>query len=354
MKKFVCVLISAILWIGLLSACGDTSSFENNSESEKISFDTTADVFNAFNTNTTTESKINAGTTTTVKTAEPYQTAYDCDLTANSFLGYLKSRDFDNLCIILGIENKEAYSFFNDIKVDSYEITEENTIQYGMQYKVKLNISESSCELFPVGTSRWILEVVNDLCCYIELFRPADINISRITFSEEKDAILFCYRFSAGFHCYKTINDFNQIVPDNSDTKAFSYFCNSLIQFLPFDNDDVTGYEYKRDSIEIQAQRVLGITNVDFKKYLYYKELNDSLEFQYHGTLWVFSSLSSKEFDPDTKQYTIVIDYYSDTAYILKAKTMKYIVQENKDKSFTLLLTELMFDSGTDPLEGSI
>ncbi len=56
-------------------------------------------------------------------------------------------------------------------------------------------------------------------------------------------------------------------------------------------------------------------------------------------------SLSSREYDPQTKQSAITLDYYSDSAHLLKGKTVKFIVKENEDKSFTMLSIEVLYDS---------
>ena len=62
---------------------------------------------------------------------------------------------------------------------------------------------------------------------YGATFYPVGKTLTRIWYDE--DNILpvteLCYRFSTELGCYETMTDFNKLVPDLSNIKAFSDFC---------------------------------------------------------------------------------------------------------------------------------
>ena len=69
---------------------------------------------------------------------------------------------------------------------------------------------------------------------------------------------------------------------------------------------------------------------------------------------WVYSVITESEFDPNTKQYTITFDLYSDTICWVVGKTVQYKLSENEDGSFRLLSVEVLYDSGINIQVGSI
>lgn len=72
------------------------------------------------------------------------------------------------------------------------------------------------------------------------------------------------------------------------------------------------------------------------------------------GGRWVYSVITESEFDPNTKQYTITFDLYSDTICWVVGKTVQYKLSENEDGSFRLLSVEVLYDSGINIQVGSI
>lgn len=334
MKKIICVLLAAVFCAGLFSSCY-TQNKNENSEGQSTNSETAtaAPVMN-----TTQATSVQSETTT----------EYDRD--ANSFLGYLKTKDIENLRILLSVSDKNAFSFLKTTTIDHYSITAKKPITNGMQYSVKLTVSRSSSKLFPVGTSNWTLEIVPDGCGVVTLFCPADATLNRIS-DLGNGAVALCKRFSTVFRCYKTVSDLQQLVPDAGNTEAFNGFCHTVLHFCLYDINSKTD-EYSRKVLESKAKSALGIT-VDFKKYKYYNAKNDTVTHGAHGGNWTYAALTSDIVD-GASRHTVIIDYYADSAYIVKAKTMKYTVVQNADKSFTLLSTELTYDSGYGVALGSI
>lgn len=284
-----------------------------------------------------------------------YTIQLDAEQAVIKFLDAFKNKDVEDFfSFIDGMHNKkfnaynsQAYSFIRDIDVDSYKILNEeseNEENYPVEFTIELSISKSGTDLFPIGISRWT--IIFDpiaMISYVSLFRNAENEINYIDDADKNSIAGFCRDFSFEMDCYKTMTDFNKLIPDNGTEEA-GYFCQSLIRCLPltYDND----YGIKREQLEKAAKNVLGITELDVTKSKFYDQHMDLERIEILSGNWSACSLASEEFDSKSKQRIIIIDYYTDGAYLLKAKTMKYVVRENVDNSFTLISTELIYDSG--------
>ncbi len=271
-------------------------------------------------------------------------------LRANEFLTSLVDKDLETTLDLICVRPDEpgdplkAYSFLKSVDIKSYEFVESKPSE-GV-FLVQLNIAKSDSELFPVGTSLWNLEL-SQIDDYVTLFKPADkaINLFYVDdeFPRESEAAYFCMNFAVYIRSFFTTDNFNTIVPDTSDTDVFTDFCYSLAIIFNLGINEV-----KREDLERNAENVLGITKIDFTKCAEYQAYSDTLSFDGHGGQWLDCSLSSEQYNPLTKLHTVVIDYYSDSANILKAKTISYVVEENDDGSLELLSTKLLYDTGLD------
>jgi len=333
MKKIICVFLTIFLCLSTLSACAKTSIQNNTTNLTTTNIETTAE------TTTVDEQATNEKETS--------------DRTAAQFLGYIKGKDIKSIVSLICLDSiwddttnrtteeakkLKAYSIFRDFDVDSYKITETVPFDNYMHYEVELNISKSSNDIFPVGKSRWILEVAYET---VILFK--NVNKTIIKTRDSSNAVNLCLDFTSAFNCFKTLRDFNKLVPDKKDKGVYSGFCSNLIALTIY---DFQNKPIKRKQAESNAKNTFGITTVDFTMQENYNKQNDTIIVDSWGWLWFYDALSLDNFDSKTKQHTIVINYYADSACILIAKTVKYIVKENGDSTLTLLSTELLYDSG--------
>ena len=336
MKKVFCVFLTVVLCFGTLSAC--TKPKKQNST-------TTAPATTVETTEITSDD--NSGEITDEQ----------AKLTATKFLNYMKNKDVKNILTLLDtyavnysakekLKKIAAYSFFRDIELTSFQIVD--ILRFADYYRltVKLNISKSSSELFPAGTSTWVLDVaISDRINDIQLFKNVNESINIIPNEGQSNVFYFCTSFSELFNSLDTYTDFNKMIPVVKDKDAYNTFCYDVIAFT----NVLYGGPMPRTQIVANAKKVLGITLIDFKLYSGYNKKDDTILAGGSDFSTVYCSLFSEHFDSNSKQHTIVIDYYADAAYIFKAKTMKYIVKENSDSSLTLLSTTLLFDSGIEP-----
>lgn len=274
---------------------------------------------------------------------------------AYEFLEALKSKDVKKLCGMAGVISEEAYDFFKNTDVESYEMGRGVSYKYGKIFEVTLNITKSSHELFPVGESKWILDSSGSSSGDV-LFQPKGVELKRLLGGnyEFSDVVSFCENFSATFYCFGTYTDFKEICNEYREDKALDILTEGLIHFMPMDKGLDVSFGLPRKWFEEKAEKVLGITGVDFTKSQFYNAEKDAIVHDDHGGSWNYCTLVSEEYDEESKLHTVVLDFYADVSYLVKAKTVKYIVKENEDGSFRLLSTENLFDSGYEAARGSI
>jgi len=170
MKKIICVLLAAILFFSALSACTKPSLQKSTTLGE-----------------TTTVVAIEDTTESTIKEGSGLISIKQAKLTASEFLNFIKNKDIKNIINYIGVNNSyysseysteeklknmKHYLFFNNVELDSYKILEAVSFDTYIRVKATLNISKSGNELFPAGTSIWVLDVQNgDRLNTIQLLR---------------------------------------------------------------------------------------------------------------------------------------------------------------------------------------
>lgn len=246
-----------------------------------------------------------------------------------------------------------AYSFIEDFEIENYTIVDSHPGHFdGRKYMVELEVSESNTSYMPVGKSIWDVEVGIDEVSMVQLFKPHNEEVVVVRNLEDDSPAHFVNRAAAMLRLTETIDDFNTIVPDvDAENHLFDRFCIRMMKLLigKFENEYITATD-----LEAEVEKVFGITEVDFTKHSHYIPETDSMSFGAGGGSWTYNNLVSEDFDEKSGVNTIVIDFYADAAYILKAKTMKYEVMDNREEGFKMLSSELIYDSGYEPLYGSI
>jgi len=102
--------------------------------------------------------------------------------------------------------------------------------------------------------------------------------------------------------------------------------------------------------------KTTGIKGIDYTtdgKFVHYQEEYNYLEHLGHGPGWLYWIPASEEYDEDAMTYTVVIDYFADTALLVVAKTIEYRFTVNDDGTYKMLSTEVLYDSGYSLAGGS-
>lgn len=360
MKKVISVLLALLLVTGIFAGCGKDNATETTAvETTEEETTTTAPVLtdeqvlalSADDFWTYLNSMKNSGL------PEDEFVQKKAELTAKLFLNYIKNKKVDDIAVFIETGSDVstgACSIFNEIDVDSYEYVAPYYSSYDGQtnFNVTLHISKSNSELFPVGTSRWILSTGEGMYgSPINYFRRANEVFTPIKGDSLGNAVDFCYDVSNDLGCFETMDNFNKLITDAQSNGSIGWFGEYLVTILLKNRDGYysdSAYPVKMTELETLAKKTFGITNIDFYKEISkYNSSDDTIDTRDgHGGAWRLATLHSSNYDSSTRIRTIVIDFYSDNAYSLKSKTMEYTLRVNQDDSLTLLSTRLLYDSG--------
>jgi len=338
--KIICISVTMVI---LLCSCGNvnnkTSMAGNSSEIDTFTNDTSATSSEGISPNATKE----------------------YDKIAIDFLTKLKNSDSKALSDITDTRCDGVFDFLSDVKIDdfSFELNEElfgkddngNESSKGYSYNVILKILKSKSNIFPVGENEWILIIEPSASSCIAYFNPKDSNLKILTNSMQHNYIALCYLFSNKFNCFSSLTEFNEIVPSVDNEVKYNSF---IYQSIEFYIANTGSYDLSVEKLSAYFNNSLGINSIDFKKYKYYDPQTETFSPPYHGSRWNFYTLVSDEYNATNNQRTVVLDYYADSAMLVKAKTMKYVIEGSSDEDFKLLSTELIYDSGFSPGYGSV
>lgn len=342
-KKAIIILLCAIF---SLAGCKD---YNSSSIGEDITSGSETSISEGTTVNTTET------TATTLSDNEQQLLGY-CNDEANSYLENIK-RYYGRTDIM----EKDPYGFFKNISITSYTCELSSPIYrtysdvdylYGFAYNVRLEISESDDESFPVGTSEWTLEVEPGEGQTVHLFAPKGTTKDRLTSvrKDNRDAAGFCDLFARQFGVPESISDMQEIVP--TDNLYFDNFVYSCCVFSMWDNYG-SDQNFDADYIREIINKRLGV-DVNLKTYKYYVPETNVLNYPAHGGNWYYCAVYSDVYDAELDTHTVVLEYYADTAYLVKAKVIEYTVMGKTDEDFKLISTDVIYDSGFELASGSI
>ena len=273
---------------------------------------------------------------------EPYY-----DKIAKEMLENLKNGNYREVAGFMGATDPEAYKFIQDMKVDSYAILESaDVFDSSRYYLIKFNMSES--DSFVAGAHYWDLFVGGTLDVVV-LFRPSNYTENKtIAKSRIADPIYerdreyrFCTDFSNYLGLYETADDFSSVIREDG---YWGGILHGMIHFYLATAPDAL-YQIPVGVLEDYMAKTTGITGYDYTKSGFYSEY-DVYEMCGHGGDWQIWQPASKEYDENTKTYTVVIDYYADAALFVVAQKIVYEFSANDDGSYKMLSIKVVYDSG--------
>lgn len=347
MKKIIALLIILIM---LFSACNKTAQ-SSTAESTQTTPKTTATISQSQEIFETT-----TNITTTAPSIDPEVNISELtiDERAKYFLDAFQKKDIIKYNTMVAGRNPDYWqsNYINSIDLDNYEINKYSDDEFGKSFKVILNISRSSVEHFTVGKSEWLLYIPDHSeTSVIEKFIPFDSKIS----APNSDEYL-------NDNYVKFADDFTVM------TNIFSITNEKLISMKPtyniihFSVHRVSDATITVNEFCKRVENSFGITSV--KEFI---DNNISSESWYnketqiisagncaHGGSWAINDVKSSIYDKETNQHIVIMDYYSDGAYINLAKTVKYTFKENEDGTPRLISLECTYDNGYQPYFASV
>lgn len=274
--------------------------------------------------------------------------------TVAEFMDALVAHDTETVARLGGSQSYSAYGFLDGVKFSSWELIDTQTDDDSVIYKVKLNISDSSVDDFPAGESVWNIKMSEQRDKYFISFQregaeEKNMLADNVSNLEVSGAVKMCYAFTSEFGW---ISSDENIIDINGSEKVVEKerFISDLIKFCAyFSNDDELSssiIDYPADKLSESAEKLLGISDLDFTVLPSYNKAKETVSSKRSKYSWGYAALTDEQYDSDSGVHRISIDWYSDTIFLAKAKSIDYVLADNPDGSVRLYSTETTFDNG--------
>ncbi len=284
---------------------------------------------------------------------------------AGKFMDGLLNRNTETLMQYGGAQSFSAYSFLDGVYLTDWEIVD-SVVYDGsdsaedriVTYKIKINVSESSCELFPEGESLWELDVTDSDNSYFSSFRKEGTSVDSVTADRMGEpgfstAVKMSYAFTSEFGW---LRGENKIIDTGCIDKLVEKerFVSNLIGFCRYFNktEDMLKNEnvYSAEWLSESADKLLGINGIDVASMPCYDAEGGTVSDTESGYCFGYSTLVSEAYDKETGISTVVLDWYADTIYLAKACTFTYTLEDNGDGTMKLVSVHKSCDSGEKPV----
>jgi len=292
------------------------------------------------------------------------------DIVLEQFIYRLSNNDLDSLLFMLGAkkipeemfkeENRTkifpAYSFLEDLSIENIRVTKETMKEYHGEYQIEIDVSKSGTKHFVPGTNLWDVWIGN-YDNSINYFRPSQNHVEIVS-GDSNPATYLAYQYGLFLAPYSFANgnkieDFNTIFEDKYDSQDENDKRLSSIVFFIGRSTKSSDYKITVPLFLEQADKILGIKEIDFKGHRNFNENTNEVGYEFLGGYWMYAAEDFREYDENTKMYEIKITYYSDAVYYLPAMKLKFQIKENPDGSLRILSVEKIYDSGLSPASGS-
>lgn len=350
MKKLIALILSSLLLFSLV-ACR-----KNQDKSTTLEETTTCETTTI---KTTTEESSLEVETTDDTYSEYDEIYYNDSLDGCKYvLDAMVNKDMDTLLCYSGHADYEGetdmYDFFKDIDIDKYVIDKDNYIHLDTVrdiIPVTLYISKSDNEMFPVGESEWNFSIIYTAFESVIVFENT-AETPKVHIDLPKDNYKY---INAVDFCYNLTNYFGESIYDKTQQGKIIDFeykpqyidscATSVINFL-----QSVGYlkdyaDYTVENITNGFEKMIGTVGCDLTLDKSYKKDSNTLDSQHLGAWWSSATLNEETYNKDDDTYTIVIDWWADNMFMVKARTIKYTVSQIEDNQFKLISLEYLYDS---------
>lgn len=270
------------------------------------------------------------------------------------FMNALVSHDTETVARIGGSQTYSAYGFLDGVVFSGWELVDSQNDENGNIYTIKMNISESSEEAFPVGESVWTIEASKGGDEYFYSFsrnggEEKTVLANNVSNLDVSDAVKMCYAFTSEFGWVSS----DESIIDLSGAEKIvekERFIGDLIKFCSyFSNDEeLSGsiVDYPAEKLSESAEKLLGISDLDFTVLPSYNKAKNTVSNKRTKYCWGYAALADEQYDSENGIHRVTIDWYSDTILLAKARTIDYVLLDNPDGSIRLYSTETTFDNG--------
>lgn len=301
---------------------------------------------------------------------EAYKTEYEDSLTESSgsgadpneedgktvaeFMDALVAHDTETVARLGGSQSYSAYSFLDGVKFSDWELVDSQSDDDSVTYKVKMNISESNVDDFPVGQSVWTIKMSEQRDKYFVSFHrdgaeEKTILADNVSNLDVSGAVKMCYAFTSEFGWISSDDNIIDVTCAEKIVEK-ERFISDLIKFCSyFSNDEelsTSVIDYPAEKLSESAEKLLGISSLDFTSLPSYNKAKDTVTSKRSKYSWGYAALANEQYDEESGIHHISLDWYSDTIFLAKARSIDYVLVDNPDGSIRLYSTEMTFDSG--------
>lgn len=268
------------------------------------------------------------------------------------FLDMLVARDAGELsfCLAAMNTNEAGNAILEQITVAGYEIKDVTAVItdygdysiYDVSVNAVLDVTESKNDKFPVGKNEYTIKS-GDASSGVGAVSLKGTKLGEINFfSNEKPK-------SKASVCYAYLLDFSGETLTEEDINN-DYFLSQCIMWNSDTNPEFT-YEKGLSEEEFTAyiNKSLGLNITDWSGYYNYDEYSTTnFTPPGRGRMWYYPLLEGENGDK------VFITLYADSAYIIKARTYTFTVEENSDGTYCIANVECTEDFGIEPATGSV
>ncbi|MDE7287922.1 MAG: hypothetical protein K2N71_00260 [Oscillospiraceae bacterium] len=330
MKKIFAVTAALVLCLTFTSCGGNNSLPEDTSAIEQYiepaAETTQTEVTTTSETAVTTAAKkITTTITEEVAVIKPPMSAEEeclIELLDNLQNGKKDMWDFHN-----------NYDFMNDFKVDNYSYTNRgNDI-----YDVVLTCSESTCELFPNGTSYWVYDWKYDMRFIPKEREDSFLNHRDLWYGGE-EPFRTAYLAAVDFSLFTGVFE--------ADAEWFeNHIENNVHGFYHAHTPDT--FDTEEVPVEDLAKSVKKLYNININT-----DGLKTVSCAGHGGSWLYDMLAG--YEESEEEMKVRVDYCGDVFYLYPTVESEYTFSKNEDGSITLQKVEKIFDRGYEPASDGI
>ena len=289
---------------------------------------------------------------------------------ASEIITAFYNADTEYLCETFVASEDTVFDFVKGVKFNKICITGASAISEdynSLTCIVEMDIDSTTSDVLPVGRSQWQMMLEFGAASFVQVFRPLgtvinNVNPSNYGFyshNENDFGARMCYMITTRLTNSNVSSTPSNGLKDNFAQETDSYY--SLILIRPYahssviENNEDDYNSIKSGELTALAERLFGpIDGFDPTSCYGYDAETDSLTYPAKGGIWLYENVVSHTVDASTNTHTVVIEYYADSAYLVKAKTIEYTFTEDEDGYYGNVMQKLIFDGGFEMAWGTV
>lgn len=345
-----------------MSGCGNTASVQHKNTESVQNSETSAATALESETAASETAAVTAEMTEAVREAETSATdttadERDCMTGEKSLLKLIEFlRDGANDSITFNYHGNASlpYDFMDSFTIDSYSYEHRGD---GV-YDLTLTCSDSSCDVFPNGDSRWYVNTNrhgNFLFCSAE--RENEVMVSTEYPMPLEKSVELAYRAACGFTlvtgAFEADSEWFENYTD-IDVHGFYHLPNPYCVIHEYDEEtgeseffDITPEEFaaavkKLYNVNMAAEQARCMTD----------ETGFMTKNCGHGGTWYYDTFAG--YEETENEIKVRVNYCGDDMYFYPVRQSEYTFSKNGDGTITLQKIEKIFDRGYEPAWDSI